>query len=396
VKSLDDLECLAAEKLENPRPLRKAKNGPLIPDTSGQKWHYLENVSYGRSGGGNLLQGNLLGGRHAVLGGGIMSFEETFEQDNVFVSMRFPYTYGYNEAFLTELAQDFPWVKVHNVGKSKEGRNLRVVQIGEGVDREGKQKPTVVVYAREHGNEHDTSFAAEGAIRFLVSDEDAAIEARLNLCFIVIPLLDPDGASGGKYNNITESYFFGDQIPEALAYSAWFKKWMDDGNRLDLILNLHNVRSFGSPHLFCPEIEPQRFADFQTFHQFVMKELSGFEIRKDPSQRGNQLFRLGGWLKNYYGPLCVPYELNTQAPSRHLTMNETRQMGVGLVVAAVKYLESEQSKSLRDGVTKILQQRQERWNKFAKQFEDATPLLAEQKCRQMEKTVAARKQNAKD
>jgi hypothetical protein len=67
------------------------------------------------------LRGNLLGGRRAVLGGGVMSFEETFEQDTVFISMRFPYTYGYNEAFLNQLAQDHPWVKAHNVGKSKGG-----------------------------------------------------------------------------------------------------------------------------------------------------------------------------------------------------------------------------------------------------------------------------------
>jgi murein tripeptide amidase MpaA len=132
-----------------------------------------------------------------------LSFEETFEKDNVFVSMRFPYTYGYNEALLKKLAEDYSWVKVHTIGRSKQLRFLRAVQIGEPFDREGKQKPTVVVYAREHGNEHDTSHLAEGAIRFLVSDNLEAVKARMDFCFIIIPLLDPDGAVEGKYDNIT-------------------------------------------------------------------------------------------------------------------------------------------------------------------------------------------------
>jgi hypothetical protein len=383
VKRLDDLECLASEKLENPRPLRKAKNGSPIPDTNGQKWHYIENVSYGMTGGGgNLLRGNLLGGRRAVLGGGVMSFEGTFEQDAVFISMRFPYTYGYNEAFLKQLVQDHPWVKVYNVGKSKEGRNLQIVQIGEGLDREGKQKPTVVIYAREHGNEHDTSHAAEVAIRFLVSNDLVSVKARINFCFIVIPMVDPDGATAGKYANATESFFFGDKIPEALGYSAFFKSWVDSGKRLDVILNLHNVRSYGSPHLFCPEIEQKRLGEFRTFNQHVTNELKGFDVHKDPSQFGYQRFRIGGWLMDYFGAFCVPYEINSQAPSRHLAIWELHETGACLARAALKYLNSADGKTSMEKTTATLKERAERFRKYGRPTDSVNALVTEWRCRE--------------
>jgi hypothetical protein len=399
VESLDDLDSLVSEKPEIQKPLRKAKNGPLIPDTSGQKWHYLENVNYGRSGGADAraLRGNPLPvgvGRGAALGSAFLSFEETFGKDHVFVSMRFPYSYGYNEAFLTKLvpklAGDYPWCQVQELGKSKEKRALRIVQIGQEFHEDGQTpKPTVLIYAREHGNEHDTSHVAEGAIRFLLSKDEQAAKIRERVCFLIIPLVDPDGATDGKYDNVTNSYFFGDKIPEALAYSAWFKNWMDAGKGLHLVLNFHNVRSFGAPHLFSPEMEPQRLVECKTFHQFVVNELKEFDVQKNPAQISQQLFRLGGWLKNYYGALCIPYEINSQAASRHLTIRELQQIGAEFTVACAKYLESEQAKPLLKSIAKTQKERQERWAKYGNLFEHLTPLLAEQKCRQMPQADAA-------
>jgi hypothetical protein len=399
VKSLDDLDSLISEKPEIQKPLRKAKNGPPIPDTSGQKWHYLENVSYGRSGGADAraLRGNpLLGGmmRGGALGSSVLSFEETFEQDKVFVSMRFPYTYGYNEAFLTKLAQDFPWVKVHNVGKSKEGRNLRVVQIGEGVDRKGNQKPTAVIYAREHGNEHDTSHVVEGAIRSLVSDDDVAIKARSNFCFILIPLLDPDGATNGKYDSITDSYYGGSESVESLAYASWFKKWVDDGKRLDLVINMHNVRSAGFPHLFSPMMEKGRLDDCKAFHGFVVGALKNYQVDQNIRSAGYSRFRMGGWLQEYFGALYVAYECNSQAPASHLSISDLQEMGTALVRASTGYFESEKGNSLLKANTALGLKRTEAWRIYGKNLAGSDALALEEECRDKVKDgLSKRRQN---
>lgn len=384
VKSLDDLECLAAEKVENPRPLRRAKNGPPIPDTSGQNWHYIENVSFGMArGGANPLGANpLLGGRRAVLGGGMMSFEETFEQDTVFVSMRFPYTYGYNEAFLKQLKDEVSHAAVWNVGESKEGRNLWVLQVGDAFDKDGDAKPTVVIYGREHGNEQDSSIVAEGAIRFLVSDNADAVAARTKFCFLIIPLLDPDGAVAAKYDNIADSFTWVRRIPEALAYAEWFKNWMDSGKRLDMVINLHNVRSAGFPHLFSPMMERGRLKDCLTFHtQFLMKELKGFQVSERPSEVGYSRFRFGGWLEEYFSPLYLAYEINSQSPSRHLAISELRDIGSGIVRATVNFLADTKSESLRQNIAGIASKRADAWIRWAEAFRDENALVAEEKWR---------------
>ena len=252
------------------------------------------------------------------------------------------------------------------------------------------QKPTIIIYAREHGNEQDSSFAAEGAIRFLASDELDAVKARLSHCFLVIPLLDPDGAVSAKYNNVSETYLGGKPSSDSKLFATWFKRSVDDGKRLDLVLNLHNVRSAGFGHLFSPMMEPSsgRLSLCLAFHKLVTAELTDFRVSERPTQTGYSSFRLGGWLQEFYAPLYVAYELNSQSPVRHLTIGELREVGASLVRASSKFFESPQGKALLDGNTKVLTQRNENWRRFGHLVRSKDALAGEEEC--LEKAEEAR------
>jgi hypothetical protein len=279
-EDLSALGNLAGENVANPQAQR-GRNGPILPDTRGQKWHYIQNVN---TRGGPM--------------GGVYIFDHTFEKDVAYIAMRAPYLPSYNDKLFAALQKN-PLARVVQLGVSKKGRALWLTQIGEARDAGGVARPTILIYAREHGNEHDTSFVAEGALQFLLSDTPQAKAIREKYCFLVIPLLDTDGCASGVYENVVDDFFWGAPGAESLAVSAWFKKWMDDGNRLDITFNLHNSVSNGLPHLMAAEFEPRkaRWNHCNALNALLVDDLKGFSVARQPYQVGFSRFRLGGWLQ---------------------------------------------------------------------------------------------------
>src|SRR5205823_6181753 len=101
-----------------------ARNGPLLPDTGGQQWHYMPDVW--------------------AEGGSRLCFVHRFERD-AYVAMRVPYTPKYNEAYLASL-RGRGGVEVGTIGQSREGKPLQVVKLGSG---DPTKTPCVLIYARE-------------------------------------------------------------------------------------------------------------------------------------------------------------------------------------------------------------------------------------------------------
>lgn len=64
------------------------------------------------------------------------------------------------------------------------------------VDRE---KQGVVLTARIHPGESNSSYMMKGVIDFLISDDPVASELRDKFVFKVIPMLNPDGVVNGNY-----------------------------------------------------------------------------------------------------------------------------------------------------------------------------------------------------
>jgi AraC-like DNA-binding protein len=365
--SVEDIHAIESfETREAPsraRPLR-APNGPLLPDTSGQKWRFVRDVTVEE---------------------GTLRLTQRFESDLVWLAMKYPYTCGYNDRFLDSLARRrLPFVEVIEIARSKEGRPVRLVRIGTGGE---DRKPCVLIYAREHPTEHDTSWVAEGVVRFLVSGAPETHAVLQRFTFLVIPMLDPDGAAASKYENVIATFADGMATPESLGVAAWFKRWVDEGKRLDLCFALHNVESAESPHVACPMMEPAsaRLEECRRVHSAVTEIMrrEDYEVQAGSWQKSHCLFRLSGFSARYYGALPVPYEVNSQAPSRHLTLEELREMGACFVRAAARHLRSSEGRRLIADVTRLRLERARRWRRYGHLFEGRDAIFSEEWCRVM-------------
>lgn len=296
--------------------------------------------------------------------------------DSVYIAMKYPYTPKLSDVYMKALkeqeekarkAGQDPEFAVYEVGKSKEARPLWALQVGKGLERidleskdielgdRSKKRPCVVLYAREHGDEHDSSWPVQGAIEFLLADTREARKLREDNVFLLIPMIDPDGAANNLYEDMIRSFREGKETTESIAWAQFFHQWMRAGNRLDLVLNLHNVESGEGPHVFPAQFEPdeKRNAAAKLYNDHLARELkqSGYSFRTGTHSHGVSRFRLGGHLHHYYYSLHQPYEVNSQAAERHLDLYDLKAIGPLMVRASTKYFRDDNSESVQSQTT---------------------------------------------
>jgi len=346
VEDLDDRASFAGTDI--PGQAARAWNGPLLPSTDAQKWHYISNVWQERSDA--------------------LSFVQRFDSDSVYIAMRVPFTPGYNERYLRSLTGNSR-VSIVEVGRSMRDRPLLLAKIGAGGENAERTKPCVLVYAREHADEQDCSWAAQGVIEYLLSDQPAAANLRERFTFLVIPMLDPDAAVESVHQAITASFYMGRRTAESSAYANWFQGWVNAGKRLDVVFDLHNVQSAESPAIACAmlEGEGERGSAAFALHSLVLDcaQKASYSVRRPPTMRGISPDRLGGWLTANYGALTLAYELNAQVADRHSSLSELKNLGAKFADAAGEFLASPDGIGLLANIDARRQERLARWAKFS-------------------------------
>lgn len=317
----------------------QTKNGSLIPITTSQKWHFITNAWTEQEQD--------------------LCIEQHFEQDQVYVAMKYPHTPIGLFQRLNNLVASSSILRLIEIGKSAEGRALQLIAIGD--EHPGPNKPTLIVYAGEHPDEHDTGWAAEGAIEFLISNSSEAKLLRERCNFFIIPMLDPDGTAATKHTNVIFTFTPKHTSPESVAYATFFKKWIDEGGRLDLVLNLHNVESKEAPHFVLAQIDPARVETSKAINSFLIEEAHklGFQTTSKERQIGSSPGRLAGWLLEHFGAIPLPYEVNSQEPHRHLSNAELKRLGVFLVEASAHFVSSDRGTNLRGEAQTVLNARNE-------------------------------------
>jgi hypothetical protein len=355
--SVDELRAYRAEAVPNPAPPKKAPNGPLLPDTRGQDWHFVEQVK---------VQGNSL------------SLTVPIHADHAFLAMRYPYTADFSEQVFNRLDEEIkrqkvPYARVVTVGASRAGRPLRLVVVAEGTPDEVRRKPTIAIYAREHADEQDGSWIVHGALEFLVGSSPEALALRKRAVFILIPMLHPDGAVANVYKGICYSFGSSVKRPEPHAWAQFMQSWINAGCRLDLVINLHNCESAEIPHLLPPctlQLEGI-FAGrtelcWDLHRKFIAPRLKakGFEVAGNGWGAGMSIVRYGWWLGYTYRTLCMVYEANVQAPGRHLTLRELKEMGAVMAQSSVDFLYSPKGAALRGSIDKHLKERLRRMERY--------------------------------
>lgn len=146
-----------------------------------RKWGYLKN-----------------GAGDEVLSGQIAPGKTTYRFDVPLGVSQFgpiPW-YGIEEhqRFLQRIQSNHPLVEVRSLGRTKQGRDIRCLTIGE--HKASRLRPNVLIVAREHGGESSGSFAVEAIVDHILS-ADFPGELRDAYCYHVVPMANPDGVANG-------------------------------------------------------------------------------------------------------------------------------------------------------------------------------------------------------
>lgn len=348
VKNLDDpagfvsLDKPIVKDPDDYKATGRIGDRPALPNTAGQHWHYFTKAWHE---------------------GDAFCLVQHFTQDTAYVTDRVPYTPAYNEAYLKTIEHN-PYVKVVLIGKSKQGRPLQLVQIpADATPEQLRAKPCVLIYAREHPDEQDSSWVAQGAIDFLISDDPQAAEVRKQVTVLVIPLLDPDGAEEGAHANIIASFVAGRETLESLQYSAFLRRWVAECNRLDMVFSLHDPPPDAAFHVCCPQMEPakRRFDESMDFYNGFRALLvaAKFNVRHTPWGKGFLTACMSGFLSANYGTLSIPFEINSLTLKKQINLAQVRNIGKLLCMASVEYFGGRGKKLLADVDARRLNWRRE-------------------------------------
>ncbi len=200
--------------------------------------------------------------------------------NRIWISHVPPYTND-QLARLISAARYRPNFKSEDIGKSVKGRPLFLFTITDSKVPEANKK-VIWLMARQHSWESFSSWVAEGAVRFLLSDEPEAKQLRQGAIWKILPAADPDGlASGGvRFNahgfDLNRNWDIEDPIkmPEITAQRKAIFGWLDGGHHVDLFLSMHNTET--SEYLEGPPNSDGRFKALGERFFTLLKEKTTF------------------------------------------------------------------------------------------------------------------------
>lgn len=157
---------------------------------------------------------------------------------------------------LLELAEHSPVARVETIGKTCGGRDMPMVTITDFATEDANKK-CIWLQARQHAWEAGTSWAMDGAIRFLLSDDPMAAALRKKTVFRFTPMIDLDGVATGKVRFNANGYDFNRHWTEVDLRNPQMLKLMPEiwypkkaiaaahavGPKIDLMINLHNTET---------------------------------------------------------------------------------------------------------------------------------------------------------
>jgi hypothetical protein len=309
-----------------------------------------------------------------------VSFEYQFPADSVYVATRVPYLPSYNQRYLSQLPKT-DGMSIEQAGESLSGRPLSIV-IFSGPGDAPKTRPCILVYAREHANESDASWAVQGMIEFLRSDAAGAKTIRDRFTVILIPLLDPDGAAVGAYDRITDSFSHRTASVEAETYAHWVEGWIKRGNRIDLVINIHNPALGPYLNLNFPMLDNRpeytQFAADANAQIMSSIQQAGFVARTDPWGHGDLPSRFCGWLSHAFGAAVLPYEVNSQGLGHFIGVADMRRLGQKMLQGGTTFIMSQNGGELLEYVDSCRSQRSLAIKKLAIQLDsNDDPFAAE-------------------
>jgi hypothetical protein len=229
------------------------------------------------------------------------------QSDTVWIAHVPPYTPADLAKLLADVSRH-PHATVEVIGKTARGRDLHLITITDP-DTPDDQKHSLWLQARQHAWEAGTSHVAEGALRFLTSDDSKSKDLRRQNVFRFTPMVDPDGCAEGKVRFNANGYDVNRHwdtvdlrhkeflltMPE-----IWYTKKAilaaakSQPRGLDLLVNLHNTET--NEYLETYARDDRSIATIRRLHDLLTKNTTfdpskDLAIRKEPTSTTNTLSR---------------------------------------------------------------------------------------------------------
>ena len=177
------------------------------------------------------------------------SFTNTFAKNRAWIAYSPPYS---NTQLNQELAkiEKRPFVKLASICDTPiHQQKLPLLIISD--DTADSTKKTILLFSREDSYETAGTWLCLGAIHFLLSDDPLSAAIRRRCTFLIVPLFDRDGVTGGQvihplpFEN--KSVFWTETWPERI-YSFYEQRqmkkflqdWKDQGKTIDLAFRFHS------------------------------------------------------------------------------------------------------------------------------------------------------------
>jgi hypothetical protein len=237
------------------------------------------------------------------------------EADSVYIAHVPPYTPADLGRLLADAGR-LPFVTVEVIGKTAGGRDLHLVTVTDPDVPDGDKK-SLWLQARQHAWEAGTSHVAEGALRFLISDDPEARGLRRRVVFRCTPMVDVDGCLAGKVRFNANGYDLNrhwDKVdlrrPELLRRmpETWYTKKAilaaargGQGERrergIGLLVNLHNTET--AEYLETHAQDAASVATIRRFSDLLVAKTSfdpskDLAVREGPTGTTNALSREHG------------------------------------------------------------------------------------------------------
>eukprot|EP00042_Codosiga_hollandica_P040428 m.348044 g.348044 ORF g.348044 m.348044 type:complete len:1083 (-) comp55863_c0_seq1:70-3318(-) len=170
---------------------------------TGEGWYRTgENIQYNRTDAVHSVEGKLTRYFHTL------SWDQTFDHDNdtVYFAYCYPYTYTDLQNYLTALSVDQMRSKVCRLRilcKTLAGNNCDLLTITNfDSDQESiRSRKGIVLTARIHPGESNSSWMMKGVIDFLTGPDPDAEILRESFVFKIVPMMNPDGVIVGNYRS---------------------------------------------------------------------------------------------------------------------------------------------------------------------------------------------------
>lgn len=195
--------------------------------------------------------------------GSVLTFKQRFTAPSVRIASFYPFTAEHISHFI-ERQQGNRRFQAKSIGKTKEGRNMRLYAITDPAVPEA-QKRCILFTTLQHDMETTGALALEGICRFLLGSDPRAERLCREFVFYAVPQMNPDGiANGNLYcpvGNLNRQWGLG-TTAETTNVERFVKELAARGRKIELFMDFHG---------WCT---PERTTLFMTFGQEIADESS--------------------------------------------------------------------------------------------------------------------------